>query len=62
MSKWIPITERLPEGDGMYYVTIKDKTGVVDAVPCVWYDKKWAIGGVEVIAWIAIPEPWRGDK
>lgn len=60
-SHWIPCSAKLPKDDGMYYVTVKDRCGRIDAVPCIWYDKKWAIGGVEVIAWIKIPEPYRGE-
>lgn len=60
-QQWIPATERLPENDGMYYVTIT-RMGGIDAVPCIWYDKKWAIGGAKVIAWLAIPEPYRAER
>ena len=59
---WIPVSERPPEKDGMYYVTVRDSKGDIDAVPCLWSnDKKWMIGGVEVIAWIKIPAPYRGE-
>lgn len=60
-QQWIPATERLPENDGMYYATIT-RMGGIDAVPCIWYDKKWAIGGAKVIAWLAIPEPYRAER
>lgn len=60
---WIPVSERLPEQDGMYYVTVRDGKGRIDGVPCLWSnDKKWMIGGVEVIAWIKIPAPYRGEE
>ena len=56
--RWIPVSERLPEEDGMYYVTVRDSKGDIDAVPCLWLSDKWGINGFEVIAWIKIPEPY----
>ncbi len=60
-ERWIPVSERPPEEDGMYYVTVRDSKGDIDAVPCLWFFDKWGITGFEVIAWIKIPEPYKGD-
>ena len=60
-QRWIPVSERPPEEDGMYYVTVRDSKGDIDAVPCLWFSDKWGINGFEVIAWIKIPEPYKGE-
>lgn len=62
VRQWIPVSERLPEYDGMYlacfddeFVTavmyITDRHGAQD-----W--ELWADSG-EVVAWMPLPEPYR---
>ena len=58
---WIPCSERLPEKDGFYLVTVTDGEQIaVCKMPFVesewggnWFDD-------EVVAWMPLPEPWKG--
>ena len=64
-QEWIPCSERLPEEEGMFLVTAK-KLGF----GCEYYDVKieycapfheWIyVGNYEVVAWMPLPEPWKG--
>lgn len=71
--EWIPCSERLPEEDGQYLITVKYKH--VDGYDDIyaehgeWYDGKWDMfffghcGEAEgIIAWMPLPEPYKGDK
>lgn len=71
--KWIPCSERLPKKHGeSYLVTISD--GAVYTAALQWdaNGKRWYLsflndGNIlvdfidDVIAWMPLPEPWRGD-
>ena len=65
-SEWIPVTERLPEPRNemvrrdVYLVTVKEglvftRTFVFDTRGGYWEN------GLEVIAWMPLPEPYRED-
>lgn len=70
---WIPVTERLPEKDGKYYVT-QLRYGVYDSkmtgayvreTNYIWYSvrhKRWSVMvNCKVVAWIEeLPKPWEG--
>lgn len=70
--KWIPCSERLPEENGQYLITIKykhvnDSYEDVYAEHGEWLDGKWDMfcfghcGEVEdIIAWMPLPEPYKG--
>ena len=61
--EWIPVTERLPEEEGAYIVTERDKDM---EYPCYvmreWYvNGKWSrvdTLGFEVTAWMPLPKPY----
>ena len=65
-NRWIPVSERLPEEDGCYMVTMKIPfyeagaygyiTGTAYYISCAikWYDANG-----EVIAWMPLPEPYK---
>lgn len=67
--KWIVCSERLPEKNGNYLITIKD--GVFCVTSIRYFNsrkKKWDLGierdnpGMEIIAWMPFPEPYKeGD-
>ena len=72
--RWIPVTERLPEKDGKYYVTQllynvydPNMTGAyIRKTDYIWYStlhKKWfSKGNCKVVAWMELPESWKGKN
>ena len=58
--KWIPVSERLPKEKKYVLVTTIDDDMKVSWVTDVNY--WWNIGRGKVIAWMPLPEPWRGDR
>jgi len=68
MSKWIPVSERLPEDDTEYLVTVEqhgkfylEKELFVNHSwdeEFVWIDD-W---GREVVAWQPLPEPYKPEE
>ena len=59
-SDWVPVTERLPEENGEYLCQEKQGFLYVDA----WNGEYWECAdsalGI-VIAWMPLPEPWKGE-
>lgn len=70
-TEWIPVTERLPEENGMYLVTRKAnypqkcRGKMYQAVTYAYYNtlfKTWNTNGYpNVVAWRPLPEPYKGD-
>lgn len=61
--KWIPCSERLPEHRLYVLVTYKYEYGLIDN-GITWYsetENKWNTSR-EVIAWMPLPEPYKGDE
>lgn len=60
-AEWIPVSERLPEIDGWYLVTVQGYETVTDVAP--FNDELWKglAGHQEVIAWMPLPKPYRED-
>ena len=60
LTSWIPCEERLPEEEGNYIVTFDD--GLISSVP--FYREDWVLWGDsgEPIAWIPLPEPYKGEE
>ena len=61
---WIPVSERLPEEDGWYLVTVQGYETVTDvslysADGCAWGDVSTK---QKVIAWLPLPKPYREDS
>ena len=59
-TRWIPCSERLPEDEGDYLVTFK--LSFMNFIEVCTFNKAgWNKGGYdEVIAWMPLPEPYRG--
>lgn len=60
-DRWIPVTERLPEKEGCYLVTVKNdherrysKTA--------WYSGDGWFARQDIIAWRLTPEPYKVEK
>ena len=71
-QRWIPCSERLPEENGQYLITVKyvhvDGYDDIYAEHGEWTDGKWDMfcfghcGKVEnIIAWMPLPEPYQGN-
>lgn len=64
--QWIPCSERLPEKLGEYLVTVKTvgwnqkETTEIDIA--YWDDLEGFHKAEKVIAWMPLPEPWKGDE
>ncbi len=59
---WIPCSERLPKGKGLYLVTVKNDHQRMYSKTCWYYgNDKW-FARQDVIAWQPLPEPWRGEE
>ena len=72
-TTWIPCSERLPEADGQYLITVKYKPEAdyeyIYAEHGEWTDGKWDMfcfahcGEVEdIIAWMPLPEPYKESE
>lgn len=63
---WIPVTERLPkESDGKVLITVSGKveTGEYSEFSTTWFKGDMnGVGGDDPIAWMPLPEPWRGQE
>ena len=59
---WIPVSERLPEEQGLYLVTVKvgDKYCVSTDIYNSLYKKGFKM--LNAIAWMPLPEPYKTDK
>ena len=62
-TKWIPVTERLPEDEEMKLVTCRTKKGILNVNRAYYMDGAWHGSGTMsgVIAWMELPEPYRED-
>lgn len=55
-QKWIPVTERLPEENGGYLVTVK--RGYVTTALWIGNAENWK----EVTAWMPLPQPYKAES
>lgn len=68
--RWIPVTERLPEENGIYIVTYKIphegkdyETFGVGVKHFIGRLKMWSMNDLSTpIAWMPLPEPYKGEK
>ncbi|MBR3580751.1 MAG: DUF551 domain-containing protein [Lachnospiraceae bacterium] len=72
-TRWIPCSERLPEEDGQYLITVKyvhvDGYDDIYAEHGEWGDGNWDMfcfghcGQVEtILAWMPLPEPYTAES
>lgn len=64
--RWIPCSERLPEENGNYLVTVEanDGTASIKFQMVDHYGPKWLHEGKheKVIAWMPLPEPYEAES
>ena len=53
--RWIPVSERLPEEEGLYLVYTEEQPFV-----CSFEDGEFFID--EVLAWMPLPEPYKAES
>lgn len=56
---WIPVSEMLPEKNGRYLVT-NSAGEIVDVDWNVWVNGEWLFPNSAPIAWMPLPEPFKG--
>lgn len=55
--EWVPVTEKLPEKGGLYFVTKENEYGKYVATEWFYQDKTWSTGW-KVVAWMPMPKPY----
>ena len=68
--QWIPCSERLQEDEEEVIVSVRDDSGdnTLDYSSCGWYacaGDFWVVDNepnYHVVAWMPLPEPWKGEK
>jgi len=75
-QRWTPVTEALPEDTEFVLLTIRRLDKSYNQTPFIsvgyisWNQSAWWCAhdgdcethNVEVLAWMPLPEPWRGDR
>lgn len=60
-STWIPVTERLPEKEGLYLVSVKNEHNRRYSKTCWYSDKNW-FARQDVVAWMPLPQPYKAES
>ena len=62
---WIPVSERLPDGDVASVLIHTNKGGVSEGqyYPCIksWKQFRWSVEDADVTHWKPLPEPPKGE-
>lgn len=75
-TRWIPVSEGLPEDHDWYLVVMKEKDTGYQLIPRVatyMYDGKWDLidsngqcpewlDNLECVAWMPLPQPYNGES
>ena len=65
VGKWIPVSERLPEHEGNFLVTLCPGNDWVNWVDIAYFslnNKKFYKTSPKVVAWMPLPESWKEDE
>lgn len=61
--QWIPCSERLPDKNGEYLITLEMMDGTFEVDIEMFNGKKWNYyNKSEVIAWTKLPEPYKAES
>ena len=66
-QKWIPCSERFPEDNGAYLVTIQTNNSSLDHIYGFYIevrirDSRGWMSEENIVAWMPLPEPYRGEE
>jgi Protein of unknown function (DUF551). len=65
-TRWIPVTERLPESDEEYHTFLvtdrKGKVTLSEFYLSIKDKKPYWSGMIDVIAWMPLPEPYKAES
>lgn len=63
-QQWIPVTDRLPDDDGMKLVTCQTKKGIKSVNRAYYMNGEWHGSGSMsgVTAWMELPEPYEAKE
>jgi hypothetical protein len=61
--EWIPVSERMPEVEGRYIVTLdNDEVGYLLCKNCLWMvNNVVPLAECRVKAWMPLPEPYKAE-
>ena len=59
IGKWIPVSERLPEEDGYYLVTLSNGDEVVAHTSGIVQNHDYE---PKMLAWMPLPEPYKAEQ
>ena len=60
--QWIKCSDRLPQEAGEYLIAVEMMDGTYEADMDIFNGKKWQYAKRrDVIAWMPLPQPYRGD-
>ena len=73
LPQWIPVTERLPKkyiGEwlccdkygNIFILRYENTTPNGDCVFCYTDNDGYSVSGHDVVAWMPLPEPWKGGE
>jgi hypothetical protein len=61
-QSWIPVSERLPECEGLYLVSVKNEHLRQYSKTCWFYGHQNWFARQDVIAWMPLPEPYKAES
>lgn len=59
--RWIPVTERTPDKEGLYLVSVKNEHLRNYSKTCWYSDKNW-FARQDVVAWQPLPQPYKAES
>ena len=61
-NKWIPVSERLPEKEGLYLVSVKNDHERRYSKTCQYMGRNHWFARQDVEAWMPLPEPYKAES